>query len=208
MIWDVLFWLALAYLAAFAFTRYLLPVFRGGKKVGKKGGAAERSESFGRVWALPILAILVMAGSYWMKANPDVFQHRWTDDERAELERFESAVGYYEQATAISQDPPLSWSDWESVEALLSAALDELKSVDPKTLARLHPELRTHVEREFIPGLQSGIFGLDYYTQDPAKGIDTARTDMSDSLKAGRQLLAKWNAWYAANQDLIIERLE
>jgi hypothetical protein len=97
----------------------------------------------------------------------------------------------------------LGGETWESISALLQAALQEAEDVPDELLARLHPDLREHFRSEFMVGLNSGIYGLRFYTAGSPKGIDTVEHDMIDSLDFGRDLLGKWKDWYNVAEPMI-----
>lgn len=210
MIWDILFWLALAYLAMIVMTRFFGVGLKKQQRAsgGRDGGGSDSGRSKRDRW-LTAAAVLAIVCSFVMKANPDLFERDWTDEERVELESFEEAIALYDQASALTlANTSNNNEQWESVNALLQASLAESELVSDGVLDGLHPDLETHFREEFRTGLRIGSYGLALYVDPSRRTTDQGREEVADSLDQGRALLAQWNKWYSENEREIFRKLE
>ena len=164
---------------------------------------------FGGSWIYPTSAIALAAILFFFGADIGLV-NRWSEQERAELDHFVAAVSYYDDASQLySNRPKLSYQDWESVNAMLQAALAEGEQVSPKLLKKLHPELQKKYQERFLAGLRTGTYGLWYFTSTPKKvNEDTVDNHSSDSLNEGRRLLGEWNKWFEPNRAQILEKMD
>lgn len=202
MIWDIVFWLALAYLAYSIFMHFFVS---GSGRTAKRSGSEEKAAAGGaKTWLWPGVAIVIMAVSFGMKANPDLFKAEWTPENREMVDHFDEAILLYEQASAmISVTGRIEAETWESVNALLQAASMEAEMVPVDILDKLHPDLREHFQNEFMAGLQAGVYGLQFYTAGQEKGVDTLEHNMIDSLDHGRALLGQWTEWFMVHKQVL-----
>jgi len=203
MIWNILFWLGLALLIAWAIWRFLLS---GRRKPSPEGGQAAPSPALRRL--LPALAVVLLVISILVKQNVVTFGSKWTDEQKAELVHFSDAIDYYDQATALTTGRDVSNDDWETVNALLQASHSEAEQVSDDLLDNLHPELRKVYREEFVPGLSAGVYGLTQHTSFIRYRGDTAQYDFEDSLTRGRTLLAQWNDWFEDHRAAITEMID
>jgi hypothetical protein len=210
MIVDIVLYGAIAYVAGWAAWRF---VFSGTAKKSKAKGSWV-AQMFGRLfgcgWVFPGSAIALAAILFFFGADLGLVS-RWSEPERAELDHFVEALSFYDDASSLySNSTKLTNQDWESVNAMLRAALAEGEQVSPELLLRLHPELPQRFQEQFLAGLQTGSYGLKYYTAAPqkGKGKDSVEHHGSDSLDAGRLLLGDWNAWFNINGAQILEKVD
>jgi len=203
MIWNVLFWLGLALLIAWAIWRFL----PGGRRQPSPEGAQPApTPALSRL--LPVLAVVLLVISILVKPDVLTFGSRWTDEQRAELVHFRDAIDYYDQATALSTGRDVSNDDWETVNALLQASLAEAEQVSDGLLDSLHPELKEAYRDQLLAGLNAGIYGLTEHTSFVRYKDDTARHAFEDSLIRGRTLLAQWNDWFEIHRAAITEMID
>jgi hypothetical protein len=208
MVWNLMFWFAVAYLGVAIIWRYFVPAFRRSKPSSdsdKRPSGAERFFARGQI--VPTVAIVFMAAALIVRANPDLIQSKWSENQKEQLGHFSEAMSLYDQATQIASYHRLSADDWESVKALLEASQSEAAQVSDTVLAKLDGELPAHFHDEFLRGLQTGIFGLTQYNQGAPKGTDTLRYNAADSLKIGRELLDQWDDWYLPRQATLAEKI-
>lgn len=209
MIWDIVFWLALAYLAFTVVWRFFVVGL--GKPQKKRGGTDEHAWGTGlffRGWALPVTAVLLVVVAFVMKTNPDISRASWSAEERIEVDHFVEALTLYAQANTLASQNNLTNNDWESVLALLQASKSEVEQVSDEVLERIHPDLNTHLQEEFFPGIRVGGYGISYFVAIRQKGRDTVKHYMEDSLTLGRTLLSQWNNWYESHAKQIMKRVE
>jgi len=203
MIWNILFWLGLVLLIAWAVWRLLLS---GRRKPLPEGGQAAPSPALRRL--LPVLAVVLLVISILVKPDVLTFGSRWTDEQRTELAHFRDAIDYYDQATALTTGREISNDDWETVNALLQASRAEAEQVSDSLLDSLHPELRKAYHDKLLAGLSAGIYGLTEHTSFIRYRGDTAQYDFEDSLIRGRTLLAQWNDWFDVRRAAITEMID
>jgi len=209
MIWDIVFWLALAYLAFTVVWRFFVVGLRKTQK--KRGGTdvhAQGASLFFRGRALTVTAVLLVVVAFVMKTNPDIFRSGWSAEERIEVDHFVEALTLYAQANTLASQNNLNNEDWESVLALLQASKAEVELVSDKVLERLHPDLNAHLQEEFFPGIRVGGYGISHFVALRQKGKDTVKHYMEDSLTLGRTLLSQWNNWYRSHAEQIMKRVE
>jgi len=209
MIWDIVFWLALAYLAFTVVWRFFVVGLRKPQK--KQGGTDDHAQGtslFFRGWALPVTAVLLVVVAFVMKTNPDIFRASWPAEERIEVDHFVEGLALYAQANTLASQNNLTSGDWESVLALLQASKAKVEQVSDKVLERIHPDLNTHLQEEFFPGIRVGGYGIGHFVAGRQKGKDTVKHYMEDSLALGRTLLSQWNNWYGSHAKQIMKRVE
>ncbi len=209
MIWDIVFWLAFAYLALAVVWHFFISAFRKPRRVPLQKDRGEQPEKkLGQSRVLPVVAIVAIAIAFVMKANPNLLFSGWSEAERAELEHFEEALRFYEQATnMMTFSPTVGPNEWETISALLQASLTEGEQVSDQVLDQLHDDLRAQYRNHFLAGLSAGGFGLAQYNQwDPNKQ-DTPSNFGADSLELGHDLLGEWNVWYGDHQESILARI-
>ncbi len=146
MIWDIVFWLALAYLAFTVVWRFfLVGLLKPQQKRDGTDNHAWDTGLFFRGWALPVTAVLLVVVAFVMKTNPDIFGTSWSAEERIEVDHFVEALTLYAQANTLASQNNLTYGDWESVLALLQASKAEVELVSDKVLERIHPDLNTQI---------------------------------------------------------------
>lgn len=201
MIWTFLFWLSIAFLAYTTIARLIWPAFS--KKEGKDSGGKA-------IWFAAGVAVLLLALSIYMKAEPVLRSTDWSDAQLTELENLRGAIDYYEQARNIKQGHTPSSDDWQSVVALLQASQNQALTVSEDVMKKVHPLLPTHFRNEFLPGLSAGIYGLIKYNDrvvKPNTNVDTLNLDYPDSITVGTELLSRWNKWYDDQKAVIGTKL-
>jgi len=205
MIWDIIFWIGMAYLAVAVIWRFFVVGLRKSVPTSVAEDVGEKTKrGFGLSSWLAVAAAAAVALAFAVKANPDLLKFGWTPEEEAELAHFFEAVSFYDQATEITTGTErLSPDDWETVSALLQASLSEAEQVSDKVLERLHDGLQSHYRENFLPGLSAGSFGLIEFNRRSLNPKDTAVFVYGDSLDVGRELLDEWNTWYNENREEI-----
>gem|GEM_PF-2766447 len=200
MVWNLLFWLAVAYLSIAIIWRYFVPAFskaapRSGKDLAPAPpAAAERFFASGRTF--PMIAIVLLVIPLAIQSTRGLVDIGWTDDESEQLLHFSAAMDYYDQATQLASLRALKLEDWESIKALLEAAEAEALQVNLEVLAKMDDDMPGLYRDKFLTGLRMGIFGLTQHNIGAPKGSDTLRYRAEDSLTMGRQLLSQWDDWY------------
>lgn len=208
MIWNLLLWLALAYLVAIIIWRFARS---SRKSTAKKGSAAAPKTLdylFSRGWIAPTTALLLAVVALLFLYYPPLSGPRWTSSEETEIEHFIEAISLYQQASTMVQSSKLIRSDWETVNALLQASQAEAEQIGAPTLGRILPDLPTMFQEKFLPGLRLGIYGLREFTTAPPKSMDSVAFPGKDSLDQSRGLLQNWNEWFSANKDEIMNKFE
>ena len=208
MIVNIVIYVAVVYVAAWTAWRLF-------SARATKTPSAERSRVArlsGRIlgggWIYPGAAIVLAVILFFFGSNR-ILSHNWTETERAELAHFTDALSFYDDATSLySNKAKLSFQEWESVNAMLQAALAEGEQAPPELLKILDPELPQKYQEQFLTGLHAGIYGLRFYTAGPPKGIDTVDYHDTDSLETGRRLLGEWNKWFDPKRAEILEGLD
>jgi len=208
MIVDIVFYGSIAYLVAMMVWRF----FPAGKA---KGGRTRESRVtalarrvLGRGWVVFGVVLFLALASCAIKYDLGPF-NPWSDQERTELDHFVEAVNYYDEATGLYLDKAKpSPEDWESVSAMLQAALAEGEQVRPELLKRLHPELDKQFSDLFLAGLHAGTYGLHFYTSRSKTDADSVIQRAQDSLVMGRRLLGEWNNWFKTERDQILDEIE
>jgi len=200
--------------------RVILPATKNSKSKSKgKPNAIYTLFSRGKV--IPIVGILLVAGSFLLKMYPDAVPDvsmpsfkfdlfsRWSEEEYEEVESLNSSIEMYFIANDINQADVTTAEDWETINAMLQAALTEAESVSDGILEKVHPEMTTHFNDEYKPGLVTGIWALGNRPPGKRKGAgDTTYISYNDSLSYSRDLLGKWVIWYYDNLESIQEALE
>jgi len=216
MFWETIFWLSIGLGALLVILRIIIPMF------GKSGGTAsdERKGNLLTKGAVfPVIVVAIMAYSFLVKAYPEQIPtpnlsaislfSRWSEEEKVEVEHLAASLEQYNTATLLAVTAAKTDEDWESVKALLTAALDESQMVSEEVLKQVHDEMPFHYNDYFKPGLRIGIFALD--TKPSITGRMTPNAEMeqmyNDSLDASRELLTNWADWYNTNTDRIEERM-
>ncbi|MEW5796668.1 MAG: hypothetical protein AB1772_09965 [Candidatus Zixiibacteriota bacterium] len=206
MILDLVLWFALAYLVVMLVWRFVGRRSSGARDKKTTKSFAERI--FGRGWTAPIVVIVIAVGAFFLKAGGSLFGISWSEAERAELEHFVEAIALYQQASEMAASTMLRTEDWETVNAILQAALTEADQVSDNLLNRIDPELTQAFKDNFKSGLMTSIYGLRYYTASPQKGKDTLLHYRMDSINAGRARLQNWNQWFSSHRTEIMNKLD
>ena len=200
MIWDVLFWLALAFLALVVISKLIWPMIAGRKDKGSGQKA---------VWIGAAIAVVVFAVSFYMRGESGSATPEWNAQELTQVESLIAALDYYEQAQNLTTGRVPTADDWQTVAALLEAGVEQGEFVGETVLEKVHPRLPEHFRDEFLAGMVTGSHALTEYNQGTVKPFirDTAQTPYKDSLAVGTELLTRWNLWYDARKDTIRQRL-
>jgi hypothetical protein len=207
MIVYIVIVVAIAYVLGWAAWR--LVSARRPKKSRTKGSWMTRmfGRLFGGGWVYPGSAVALAAILFFFGADLGLVI-RWSEPERAELDHFTAALSYYDDASRLyANKTKPTRDDWESVNAMLQAALAEGEQVHTELLRKLNPELPQKYQDQFLAGLRTGTYGLRYFTVSPKQHEDTVEHYGSDSLDAGRRLLGEWNAWFNENREEILDRV-
>jgi len=209
MIVDIILYGSIAYLVAVLVWRLLLSKRAGGSGApGNKASVLAR-QVFGRGWIYPGVAVALAVTAFVLRTDLGLIS-RWSEQERVELDHFVQALSYYDDASRLfANKSKLTNEDWESVNALLQAALAEGEQVSAELLQKLHPELPQKYQERLLAGLHTGTYGLRNYTSGPKKvDVDTFEYHNGDSLDAGRWLLGEWNKWFNVNRAQILDRVD
>jgi hypothetical protein len=208
MIWNLLLWLALAYLAAIIIWRFAQSRRKTTAKKGSAAAPKPMDRLFGRGWIAPTTALLLAVVALIFLYYPSLSGSQWTPSEEIEIEHFIEAMSLYQQASTMVQSTKLIRNDWETVNALLQASQSEAEQISVPTLGRINPELPAMFQDKFLPGLRLGIYGLREFTTGPSKNKDTVVFPGKDNLEQSRGLLLDWNEWFAANRVEIMKKFE
>jgi hypothetical protein len=208
MIWNLLLWLALAYLVAIIVWRMVRSRREDKTKNGPAAPPAPIDYLFSRGWIAPVAALLLAVVALTFHYYPQWNKIAWTPSEQVEADHFIEAISLYQQASDLSGNTGMPREDWETVNALLQAALAEAEQVSDPVLARIDPELTAMFKNNFLPGLRLGTYGLRYYTVPGQTGKDTIEHHGDDSIKVSRGLLEQWNSWFMEHRSEIMDRLE
>lgn len=213
MFWEILFWLSIGLGALLVILRIVVPALSHRPAPAQD----ERSGNFltsGTVF--PVIVVVVMAYTFLAKVYPDriptpdlpVFTS-WSKAEKAELTHLTSSLNFYDNANTIASNAAGTDEDWESVRALLTAALDESALISDDLLQQVHEELPDNFN-DYKEGLRLGVYSLSVR---PAEGSGKllASSDKyelyNDSLAVSRELLTSWGDWYAHNAETIKRRI-
>jgi hypothetical protein len=208
MIIDIVFYGSIAYLVAMMLWRFIFAGMAKGGRTREGGATALARRVLGRGWVVFRVVLVLALASCAVKYDLGPF-NPWSDQERAELSHFVDAVNFYDEATGLYMNKEkLTNEDWESVSAMLQAALAEGEQVRPELLKKLHPELDQQFQKLFIAGLHAGTYGLHYYTSRSKSESDSVIQSSGDSLEIGRGLLGKWNDWFKTERDQILDDID
>ena len=208
MIVDIVFYGSIAYLVALVVWKLLLS--KGSKGAGSRPGriSTVARQIFNRGWVVAGVVLALAATSCVLKFEPNLLSRR-DNLEQADLSHFVEAITQYDYATDFSTNKPnLTNDDWETVSAMLQAALAEGEQVRPELLEKLHPELPQKFQEQFLPGLRIGTYGLRSFTNRSKSTADSVAELSDDSLKVGRQLLGEWTQWFKSHRTEIMEQVE
>ena len=222
MFWEIMFWLSIAVGVLIVILRVLVPAFHKPAPAGAR--AHEDRKPRGNILThgivLPIVVVLVMAYSFLVKAYPEqvpvlewsdinIFS-TWSDEEKVEVRHLSTSIDYYQNATMLAVKTAKTDEDWESVKALLIAALDESNMVSDKILEKVDDDLPEEYNKNFKPGLRIGIYAIDSKptVTEKVKPTEQQLQTYSDSLDASRELLTNWATWYEANSTAIQKKIK
>jgi hypothetical protein len=196
----------MAYLAIAVIWRFFV---QGLRTPDAAGHQQEDRKRFGTGVKVAVVALAAVGLAFLAKAKPNLLRFGWSEEQKVELQHFMDAIDYYEQATELTAAwrNPTS-EDWETISALLQASLTEAEQVSNDVLDGLHENLQEHYRREFLAGLEVGLYGLRQYTiKKKRMDIGGTDTDIVDSITRGRVLLDQWVTWYDENREDIAKEL-
>jgi hypothetical protein len=211
MIWNLMFWFAVAYLGIAIIWRYFVPALSPASSRSRvkteEAPASGAKHFFARSRFFPIVAVAFLVIPFVMQYNTGWFDFGWSSHEKEQLQHFSSAMDYYDQATDLASVGGLKLEDWESIRALLEASQSEAEQVSDTVLAKIDDDMPALYRDKFMAGLRTGIFGLGQYTLGKPKGAKTLNYQASDSLDVGRRLLSDWDDWYLPRQQSILNEI-
>lgn len=207
MIWNLMFWFGVAYLAIAIVWRFFVPAFSVAPARDGEGSSSGAKRFFAGSKVFPVVAVIFLAIPLAIQAANGLSGQNWTDDEKAGLEHFRGAMEYYDQATQLATVPALKTEDWETIKALLEASQAEAVEVGDTVLSKLDADMPAVYSEQFLSGLRMGIFGLAQHNLGVPKGQKELAFHAQDSLKLGRELLADWDAWYLPRRNSINQEL-
>jgi len=207
MVWNLMFWFAVAYLGIAVIWRYFVPAFSPSAKPRRDKTetvpVSGAEQFFARSRLFPILALVLLVIPPVVKSAEEWRLFGWSQHEKEQLVHFTAAMDYYDQATQISAGRNTNLDEWESVKALLEAAASEGSLVSDTVLRKVNREMPEHFRPKFLAGLNAGIYGLSQYTIGKPKGAVSLPRNVQDSLDYGRQMLAMWDDWYLPREQAI-----
>lgn len=211
MVWNLMFWFAVAYLGIAIIWRYFVPAFSSSAKQRHDKTEATpvsgAEQFFVRSRIFPVIALVMLIIPPVAKSAGEWRLFGWSEEEKAQLGHFTAAMDYYDQATEISAGRNTKLEEWESVRALLEAAASEGSMVDDKVLRKIDREMPEQYHSKFLAGLTAGVYGLSQYTAGKPKGATSLPHDVQDSLEYGHRMLGLWDEWYLPRQDSIFNEI-